>query len=114
MDTVQLIINGKEEDFVAFLGDIVSKAVQSAMPRWTPEFTIEPEKNYRLSDERIQRLFGVDNLQHPVKSILYALRKHGISPRNTTRHGSTVRGSQINEYFAAVNADTFRQSIKNN
>lgn len=116
---VQLIINGEIAELKEVLKDLIDDAVKEAMavsgaPVFSPEFTLEPDKLYSLSDERIQRMFGVEKLAHPVKSILYNLRKNGVSPITTKRHGAAVFGRNITEYYAALRSAEITNTILKN
>jgi len=102
---VTLLINGQKADFAAFLTTIVENAIANiqAPAAFTPEFSIDPHFNYKLTDERLQKLFGVSDLKHPAQSIINALRSVGIEPQKNGRRGSMVFGYQVVNYLDELN-----------
>ena len=108
--TAQLIINGKEADFEAFMVNVVSRAVTTALEAVKPtapasDFVIDPEKIYNLKDKQVHQLFGVAANRRPIVIITRKLRKYGIEPITKQRTGTIVFGSQILDYMRALKAE---------
>lgn len=105
--TVTLLINGEQVDFEATMKQIFKQAYaeMSVPTSYTPEFVIDPDHFYAISDERVHKLFGVNGSKQPDQSIIKRLRKLGIEPiKRGGSRGSVVFGHQINDYFMKLSA----------
>ena len=111
-----LIINGQIADLELFISRIIEHTLEKSQGQkiqFTPEFEINPDMAYRLDDERIQKLFGVQSYKLPKQAILSALRANGISPITAGRNGSKVFGSQVLEYMQVLKSKQTSFSHKN-
>jgi len=99
---ITLLINGEQVDFESTFKKLFKEAMAENMcttPAASSEFVIDPKYTYMLSDERIQKLFGVTAHKYPVRGIITQLRKYGITPIAKQRTGAKVFGSQILQYL---------------
>jgi len=118
--TIQILINGEnaQGDFIELVSRMIEKAlanvVSTSAPRdFIPDFNIEPQMMYKLSDERIHKLFGVDALKRPELSIMKVMRKVGIEPMANRKSGTMVFGHQILDYMQKID-DVQHSYLKSN
>ncbi len=114
---ITLLINGEQADFETTMKRLVKEALaenQCTAPATNmPEFAIDPNFTYRLSDDRLKSLFGVTELKHPEQSIINALRAVGIDPIKRGRLGSLVYGYQLVNYLDKLNEKHSNYEHKN-
>jgi hypothetical protein len=114
--SITLIIDGNQVDFESTFKRLFKEMMaenQCTAPATSPDFVIDPNHTYMLSDERVQKLFGVTNHKFPVRGIITELRKYGITPIAKQRTGAKVFGSQILQYLKSLKEQQSDYNHKN-